>query len=110
MALDDVERGHIQHVLEVCDWNQTRAAKALGIDRVTLYNKIKKYGFKKADAAAQSRTFGSMSDCATAMGGNGPRALCRIRSISWSRLWRHGSTQTKKCSGSIMARAFGPRS
>ena len=49
MALDDVERGHIQHVLEVCDWNQTRAAKALGIDRVTLYNKIKKYGFRKAD-------------------------------------------------------------
>jgi DNA-binding NtrC family response regulator len=53
LALEDVERGHIQHVLEVCDWNQTRAAKALGIDRVTLYNKIKKYGFRKADAAAQ---------------------------------------------------------
>jgi DNA-binding protein Fis len=40
-------------VLEVCEWNQTRAAKALGIDRVTLYNKIKKYGFRKVDAAAQ---------------------------------------------------------
>ena len=53
MALEDVERVHIQHVLEVCDWNQTRAAKALGIDRVTLYNKIKKFGFRKADAAAQ---------------------------------------------------------
>ena len=47
MALEDVERGHIQRVLEACDWNQTRAAKALGIDRVTLYNKIKKYGFRK---------------------------------------------------------------
>ncbi len=53
MALDDVERLHIQHVLEVCDWNQTRAAKVLGIDRVTLYNKIKKYGFRKAIAAAE---------------------------------------------------------
>jgi len=53
MALEDMERGHIQRVLEASDWNQTRAAKALGIDRVTLYNKIKKYGFKKADAAAQ---------------------------------------------------------
>jgi DNA-binding NtrC family response regulator len=53
MALEDIERVHIQHVLEVCDWNQTRAAKALGIDRVTLYNKIKKFGFRKADAAAQ---------------------------------------------------------
>jgi two-component system response regulator HydG len=53
MALEDVERIHIQHVLEVYDWNQTRASKALGIDRVTLYNKIKKFGFRKADAATQ---------------------------------------------------------
>jgi DNA-binding NtrC family response regulator len=52
LALEDVERVHIQHVLETCDWNQTRAAKALGIDRVTLYNKIKKYGFKKVNSAA----------------------------------------------------------
>jgi transcriptional regulator of acetoin/glycerol metabolism len=50
-ALEDVERGHILRVLEACEWNQTRAAKALGIDRVTLYNKIKKYGFRKANAA-----------------------------------------------------------
>src|SRR5208283_3878651 len=52
MALEDVERGHIQRVLEACDWNQTRAAKTLGIDRVKLYNKIKKYGFRKANATA----------------------------------------------------------
>jgi DNA-binding NtrC family response regulator len=47
-SLDDVERAHILKTLEACDWNQTRAAKILDIDRVTLYNKIKKYGFKKA--------------------------------------------------------------
>jgi len=47
-SLDDVERTHILKTLEACDWNQTRAAKILDIDRVTLYNKIKKYGFKKA--------------------------------------------------------------
>jgi DNA-binding NtrC family response regulator len=52
LALEDVERGHILHVLETCEWNQTRAAKVLGIDRVTLYNKIKKYGFRKATPAA----------------------------------------------------------
>jgi DNA-binding NtrC family response regulator len=52
LALEDVERGHILHVLETCEWNQTRAAKVLGIDRVTLYNKIKKYGFRKAAPAA----------------------------------------------------------
>jgi DNA-binding NtrC family response regulator len=50
LVLEDIERDHIQRVLEICDWNQTRAAKTLGIDRVTLYNKIKKYGFRKAEA------------------------------------------------------------
>ncbi len=53
MALEDVERAHIQRVLEASDWNQTRAARTLGIDRVTLYNKIKKYGFRKTDRVAQ---------------------------------------------------------
>jgi DNA-binding NtrC family response regulator len=52
LSLDDVERAHILRVLESCDWNQTRAAKLLDIDRVTLYNKIKKYGFRKAIPAA----------------------------------------------------------
>jgi DNA-binding NtrC family response regulator len=51
LTLEDVERAHILRVLENCDWNQTRAAKLLQIDRVTLYNKIKKYGFKKATSA-----------------------------------------------------------
>ena len=51
-SLDDVERAHILKTLEACDWNQTRAAKVLEIDRVTLYNKIKKYGFKKATGAS----------------------------------------------------------
>jgi DNA-binding NtrC family response regulator len=52
LTLEDVERAHILRVLEACDWNQTRAAKVLQIDRVTLYNKIKKYGFKKVLPAA----------------------------------------------------------
>jgi DNA-binding NtrC family response regulator len=52
LSLDEVEREHILRVLESCDWNQTRAAKVLEIDRVTLYNKIKKYGFRKDIPAA----------------------------------------------------------
>jgi DNA-binding NtrC family response regulator len=52
LSLEEIERAHILQVLESCDWNQTRAAKILKIDRVTLYNKIKKYGFKKETAAA----------------------------------------------------------
>jgi DNA-binding NtrC family response regulator len=48
-SLDDVERGHIQQVLRELNWNQSRAARVLGIDRVTLYHKIKRYGLKRPD-------------------------------------------------------------
>ncbi|MBI4167278.1 MAG: sigma-54-dependent Fis family transcriptional regulator [Acidobacteria bacterium] len=51
-ALQDVERAHILKVLEGCNWNQSMAARVLKIDRVTLYNKIKRYGFKKATVAS----------------------------------------------------------
>jgi DNA-binding NtrC family response regulator len=47
-ALSDVERAHVKHVLEETGWNVYQAARLLEIDRVTLYNKIKKYGFKRS--------------------------------------------------------------
>ncbi len=46
-ALAVVEREHVARVLERHGWNITHAAEALGIDRVTLYNKIKKYGLRR---------------------------------------------------------------
>ncbi len=46
-TLEDVEKAHILRILEQCGWNQTRAAEALDIDRVTLHHKIKKYGWSK---------------------------------------------------------------
>jgi two-component system response regulator HydG len=46
-TLEEAERAHILRVLEECDGNQTRAARALDIDRVTLHNKLKKFGWKK---------------------------------------------------------------
>ena len=46
-TLEDAERLHILRVLEECGGNQTRAAEVLDIDRVTLHNKLKKYGWKK---------------------------------------------------------------
>ncbi len=46
--LEDVEKAHILRVLEECGGNQTRTAEVLGIDRVTLHNKLKKYGWTKA--------------------------------------------------------------
>lgn len=46
-SLEDVEKEYIQKVLTQNDWNITKSAEILGIDRVTLYNKINKFGFKK---------------------------------------------------------------
>jgi len=51
-SLSDIERLHIKKVLEESGWNIYRAARLLEIDRVTLYNKIKKYGFKRAEKLA----------------------------------------------------------
>jgi len=47
MSLADMERVHIINVLRENNWNVKRAAMALGINRVTLYNKIKKHKIKK---------------------------------------------------------------
>jgi DNA-binding NtrC family response regulator len=47
-SLDDLERTHIGVILNKYGWNISRAAKALKVDRVTLYNKISKYGLKQA--------------------------------------------------------------
>ena len=46
-SLSEMERRHVASVLEKVDWNITRAAEILRIDRVTVYNKIKKYGLKR---------------------------------------------------------------
>ena len=46
-SLDEIEKAHILRVLESCNWNRTRAAEILDIDRVTLHHKIKKYGWSK---------------------------------------------------------------
>ena len=48
-SLDDHEKIHIHQILNKYSWNISRSAKALKVDRVTLYNKIKKYGLKPSD-------------------------------------------------------------
>jgi DNA-binding NtrC family response regulator len=45
-SLDEQEKSHIFQILIKYDWNISRSAKALQVDRVTLYNKIKKYSLK----------------------------------------------------------------
>ena len=47
-TLEEIERAHILQVLEECGQNQSRAAEKLGIDRVTLHHKLKKYGWSRA--------------------------------------------------------------
>jgi len=46
-SLDELEKNHISVILDKYDWNISAAAKALKIDRVTLYNKIRKYDIKQ---------------------------------------------------------------
>jgi DNA-binding NtrC family response regulator len=46
-SLASVEEEHIRKVLQETGFNITRSAKILGIDRVTLYNKMKKYGIQR---------------------------------------------------------------
>ncbi len=46
-SLASMEKMHIQRVLKENGWNISRSADVLGIDRVTLYNKINKYGLQK---------------------------------------------------------------
>jgi len=47
-SLDEFEKAFILQILNKYSWNITRSAKALKVDRVTLYNKIKKYDLKQS--------------------------------------------------------------
>ena len=42
-ALGHFERGYIQNILVLNEWNKVRTAEMLGITRRTLYRKMKKY-------------------------------------------------------------------
>lgn len=48
-SLASMEAEHIETVLNETGWNISKSARILKIDRVTLYNKIKKYGISRND-------------------------------------------------------------
>ncbi|MGC8684942.1 MAG: sigma-54-dependent transcriptional regulator [bacterium] len=47
LTLESIEKHHIAKVLKDNNWNITTSAQILGIDRTTLYNKIKKYNLQQ---------------------------------------------------------------
>ena len=47
-SLSEVERRHITSTLNETEWNKSRAAQILGIERSTLDRKIKKHGISKS--------------------------------------------------------------
>lgn len=49
--LEEVERAHIQRVLEICGGNKLRAARLLGIPRASLYRKIERFGLEEIKPA-----------------------------------------------------------
>jgi DNA-binding NtrC family response regulator len=46
-SLDDMEKIHISAILAKYNWNISLAARVLAVDRVTLYNKIRKYNLQR---------------------------------------------------------------
>ncbi|MCB1873028.1 MAG: sigma-54-dependent Fis family transcriptional regulator [Gammaproteobacteria bacterium] len=55
-TLVEREAEYIRYVLESCEENRTRAAKILGIDRVSLWRKLKKYGLEEEQDSGQVQT------------------------------------------------------
>jgi len=49
LSLEEVEKRHVADVLSWAGGNVTHAARVLGIDRMTLYNKIKRYGLRRSE-------------------------------------------------------------
>lgn len=54
-TLNEIERKHISHTLKLCDGECKIASKLLGINRTTLYRKIKKYGIDKVNKSEHRR-------------------------------------------------------
>ncbi len=49
-SLKAMEKAHILRILAQTEWNISKAARELDIDRQTLYNKINKYAIKKGES------------------------------------------------------------
>jgi two-component system response regulator HydG len=50
-SLREMEKNYIQQTLHDCQWNVTKAAKILDINRVTLHKMIKRYDMQRTPSA-----------------------------------------------------------
>ena len=50
LTFQDMEREHLRKILSLSEWNVSRAAQVLQIDRSTLMRKIKRFGLQKSPA------------------------------------------------------------
>jgi two-component system, NtrC family, response regulator AtoC len=48
LSLREMERTYIQKILAENNWNVTRSAKILGINRVTLHKMMKRYDLERS--------------------------------------------------------------
>ena len=46
VTLDEVRRRHVVRILEACAGNRSEAAKILGVDRKTLYRRLRRWGIQ----------------------------------------------------------------
>jgi DNA-binding NtrC family response regulator len=53
-SLEEVEKRHVAAVLAYAGGNVSQSARILGIDRVTLYNKMRKYGIRRDGEPAEA--------------------------------------------------------
>lgn len=49
-SLEEMERTHIDQILKYCQWNISKAAKILQVNRTTLHNKIKKFNLRAPES------------------------------------------------------------
>jgi DNA-binding NtrC family response regulator len=55
-TINEIEAEHIRHMLELTDGNRTAAAEILGISRVSLISKIKRYGIDIKPSSGSNNT------------------------------------------------------
>ncbi len=52
LSMRELEKNHIQQILDLCGWNISRASVLLEINRATLHHKIARYGLKTENPGA----------------------------------------------------------